>query len=244
MADKLLELSVEENFIDGDLCEQFEQLGYGRGEWKAYTIRRIPRALAVRVKNSGGKLIPPEDGMAEDVYRPTVPPVIIPEDEVIAEYRRRFDNEKPWLRVMFIGIGEGEGSTSETNWSDGNFREWFAALEMEPWLGYGEILTLPKSLINRVASSGAVFKAPDEMFDEQQYQHRFVVRREAFRDEVLAKRQADAERKALELKNAEILAQIEQHNIKFLEAERKGDRAVMRREQELLNTIYKTKALA
>jgi hypothetical protein len=54
--EKLLEFTAVDPFIDGNLAEPFGKYGY-EAQWNGGEKREIPKWLAQRVLNSGGKLL-------------------------------------------------------------------------------------------------------------------------------------------------------------------------------------------
>jgi hypothetical protein len=215
--DGMVTFTVSEFFSDGSLREAFEALGYPC-EWKPGKVRTIPRALAQRVKNSGGELTIPEEGDVEDRVITKSLPVLVDSEQAVAHYQKQFKRKR--LRVM---------CQNTYGFIDGNLADALEAIDRYPQIGFGEILEVPPALLPRLEASGFEWTDnPEEMAQyEGHYQARYEHPLQAWREERAARRAQEAAKQATLERHAELLAQIDELDGLFFQAQRKGDKAGM-----------------
>jgi hypothetical protein len=162
--EKLIPFTVLADFSDGNLFPLFKTFGYDAILWKAGRVRRIPRSLALRAKQSGAQLVIPEVTDPHDNFKEPGAPVIIPTSEVVETLRQRYLSE-PFLTLI-----------SQKPFMDGSLADEFSALDRPPVIGEMEIIKLPRSLAEKCISSGAELSTEKELIEQFSgaYQFRFV----------------------------------------------------------------------
>jgi hypothetical protein len=175
--------------VDGNLLPRFRELGYHANVWIPGRVRTLPESLALAAQSSGCVFAPATENMPEDDYRE---PVQTHAPKV--DFRERYAKE-PRLKVMLEASGGGA-----VNFVDGSLSPYFGALDMQPYIGLYEIVSLPLELIKKCEASGAKFSNDFGDYADDFHQAKHRIKREQYKAELEAKRQAQQAEQAQRLR--------------------------------------------
>jgi hypothetical protein len=200
MSEPLIPYGIRKNWKDGNLAPDFRKYGYPDPLWRAGFMRKIPRELAQRAEEAGALLMVPSLVTPEDL-RPTArPSVTLTEAEAEKAAAERLGKD-PLQKVLF-----------EKNWTDGGLAHEFAgALNHPPHFWEGEVVRMPRSLVETCKAHGAPINTNAGAIEDAESgnQLKFRVRVEKWRAEHQAARDQTEAGKANESHNARINAEIE-----------------------------------
>ena len=215
-------ITVTQDFVDGDLSEVFTKLGYP-SFWKRGERRDLPQDVVQRVTRSGGVITFAEEGAKESAIVKGAEPQKI---DSVAHYQTAF-KKNPKVRVLFP-----EG------FRDGTLSDECEALGRPPEFGAGEIAELPIKLIDKIKASGGLMETNPEavaQFEHQQGKHL-----QKIKDYQEAKKRSDEfTKKNLDAAehNKTILAEIEQLSSDWMKSTGNTKVALAQRIDELRRSL-------
>jgi hypothetical protein len=204
------------------LNDTFRKLNYP-AVWKVGERRDLPEEVLKRVISSGGQITFADPNARESKLVEGAAPAVI---DAEALYIQQYKKGKK-VRAFFP-----EG------FRDGNLTAEFAAIGHPAEIGVGELVDLPRELLERItASGGLVSTNPEEIKRAESNQAKFALRNKEWREQDLASKANNEKYKLIGEHNKAAMAEIETLSREFITATGAEREALWQKIRELKTSL-------